>query len=81
MQDILSSLVSYSNIILIASGVILLLDIFEWKAGKEEWKWKLKLLAAIGFILGILDLIVVASGWSRGIMDTSRISFNISSHG
>ncbi|MEM2108899.1 MAG: hypothetical protein QW327_00175 [Candidatus Odinarchaeota archaeon] len=73
MQDILSSLVSYSNIILIASGVILLLDIFEWKAGKEEWKWKLKLLAAIGFILGILDLIVVASGWSRGIMDTATI--------
>ena len=73
MQDILSALLNYYIIILIASGVILFLDIFEWKAGKDEWKWKLKLLAAIGFVFGILDLIVVASGWSQGVMDTATI--------
>ncbi len=76
MLDIISTLttlVNYANIILIISGFILLLDILEWKESKNEWKWKLKLLAAVGFILGIIDLIVVASGWSRGIMDTATI--------
>ncbi|WEU40064.1 MAG: hypothetical protein OdinLCB4_006225 [Candidatus Odinarchaeum yellowstonii] len=76
MLDILSALaalVNYANIILIISGVILFLDILEWKKSKEEWKWKLKLLAVVGFILGIIDLIVVASGWSRGVMDTATI--------
>lgn len=74
MQDILTFLSIYSNYILIVSGIVLFLDIFEWKAGKEEdWKWKLKLIAAAGFIFGILDLIIVASGWSTGTMDTATI--------
>lgn len=76
MLDILSALstlVDYANIILIITGIILFLDILEWMKSKEEWKWKLKLLAGIGFIIGILDLIVVASGWSQGIMDTATI--------
>ncbi|MHA1755007.1 MAG: hypothetical protein ACTSYR_05780 [Candidatus Odinarchaeia archaeon] len=74
MQDLLTVLLSYSEVVLIISGVILFLDIFEWKAGKDEdWRWTLKLLAAIGFFFGILDFVIVSSGWSTGTLDTASI--------
>ena len=78
MQDLLTFLVSYSEVTLIISGVILFLDILHWKAREDEdLKWTLKLLAAIGFLFGIIDFIIVASGWSTGTMDNATIAIYI----
>jgi hypothetical protein len=73
-MQVLEALVSYSEIFLIISGLILVLDFIEWKAKKEEnWKPYVTLLVVIGFFFGILDFVIVASGWSTGAFDTATI--------
>ncbi|MHA1410687.1 MAG: hypothetical protein ACTSQY_10350 [Candidatus Odinarchaeia archaeon] len=73
-MQILDMLVTYSPYFLILTGIILILDISEWLARHDEdWKPAVTALAVIGFIVGIVDFIILAHGWSLGVFDTATI--------
>ncbi|MHA1237676.1 MAG: hypothetical protein ACTSSJ_00280 [Candidatus Odinarchaeia archaeon] len=52
--------------ILIISGIICVLSIFRWRRRGEDLKPSLVLMTFIGFILGVLCIIIGAIFWSRG---------------